>query len=83
MSEAFVSGVYYPIDVLPPLLQKLAIFSLATCVLDGTRKALLEGLPARLLSPFIWPASVNFARFHGVDHLITIFCSPFSVLSID
>ena len=42
-----VSGVYYPIDVLPPLLQKLAVFSPATYVLDGTRQAFLEGTPTR------------------------------------
>ncbi len=50
-----VSGVYYPINVLPPLLQKIAILSPATYVLDGTRKALLEGLPTGQLWPYIWP----------------------------
>ena len=38
-----VSGVYYPVDVLPEFLQKLAVYSPATYVLDGTRQALLEG----------------------------------------
>jgi ABC-2 type transport system permease protein len=51
-----ISGVYYPIDVLPPLLQKLAILSPATYVLEGTRKALLDGLPTLQLWPYIWPA---------------------------
>jgi len=37
-----VSGVYYPISVLPEFLQKLAVVSPATYVLDGTRLALLE-----------------------------------------
>jgi ABC-2 type transport system permease protein len=50
-----VSGVYYPVDVLPGLLQKLAIYSPATYVLDGTRRALLEGTPTMQLWPFIWP----------------------------
>lgn len=51
-----VSGVYYPVDVLPSFLQKMAIYSPATYVLDGTRKALLEGTPTRQLWPYIWPA---------------------------
>jgi len=50
-----VSGVYYPVDVLPGVLQKLAVYSPATYVLDGTRKALLEGTPTLQLWPYIWP----------------------------
>lgn len=50
-----VSGVYYPVDVLPGFLQKLAVYSPATYVLDGTRKALLEGTPTTQLWPYIWP----------------------------
>ncbi len=50
-----VSGVYYPIEVLPEILQKLAVVSPATYVLDGTRRALLEGLGTHLLWPYIWP----------------------------
>jgi ABC-2 type transport system permease protein len=51
-----VSGVYYPIEVLPPALQTLSKFSPATYVLDGTRQALLEGYPTSELWPYIWPA---------------------------
>ena len=51
-----VSGVYYPVDVLPVFLQKLAVASPATYVLVGTRHALLEGMPTLQLWPFIWPA---------------------------
>ena len=51
-----VSGVYYPIEVLPSFLQKLAVFSPATYVLDGVRLALLEGTRTLQLWPFIWPA---------------------------
>jgi ABC-2 type transport system permease protein len=51
-----VSGVYYPIDVLPVILQKIAIFSPATYVLDGVRKAVLQGLPTPQLWADIWPA---------------------------
>jgi ABC-2 type transport system permease protein len=50
-----VSGVYYPVDVLPEFLQKLAVFSPATYVLDGTRQALLEGIPTVQLWQYIWP----------------------------
>lgn len=53
-----VSGVYYPVEVLPELLQKMAVFSPATYVLDGTRQALLDGLPTSQLWPFIWPTLV-------------------------
>ncbi len=50
-----VSGVYYPVDVLPDFLQKLAVYSPATYVLDGTRKALLEGASTLQLWQYIWP----------------------------
>lgn len=53
-----VSGVYYPVSVLPEFLQKLAVFSPATYVLDGTRLALLEGASTRELWPFIWPTLI-------------------------
>ena len=53
-----VSGVYYPVDVLPEFLQKLAVFSPATYVLDGTRRALLEGTASAQLWPSIWPTLV-------------------------
>ena len=50
-----VSGVYYPIDVLPEFLQVLGKFSPATYVLDGVRLALLEGQPTNTLWQYIWP----------------------------
>ena len=50
-----VSGVYYPVDVLPSLLQKMAVYSPATYVLDGTRQALLEGKATMQLWSYIWP----------------------------
>jgi len=51
-----VSGVYYPVEVLPEFLRQLAVFSPATYVLAGTRHALLEGMPTLQLWPYIWPA---------------------------
>lgn len=53
-----VSGVYYPVSVLPEFLQKLSVLSPATYVLDGTRLALLEGMSTRQLWPFIWPTLI-------------------------
>jgi ABC-2 type transport system permease protein len=50
-----VSGVYYPVSVLPGVLRDIAVFSPATYVLDATRRALLEGLPTAQLWPYIWP----------------------------
>ena len=40
-----ISGVYYPITVLPPWMQVLSHISPATYVLDGVRTALIEGRP--------------------------------------
>jgi ABC-2 type transport system permease protein len=51
-----ISGVYYPINVLPDLLQKAAIVSPATYVLQGVRSAMLDGVPLGSLWPNIWPA---------------------------
>jgi len=53
-----VSGVYYPVEVLPLTLQKLAVVSPATYVLDGTRQALLTGLSTRELWPYVWPTLI-------------------------
>jgi ABC-2 type transport system permease protein len=50
-----VSGVYYPVSVLPQSLQTLSVFSPATYVLDGARGALLEGTATAALWQFIWP----------------------------
>jgi ABC-2 type transport system permease protein len=53
-----VSGVYYPVEVLPEILQKMAVFSPATYVLDGARLALLEGTGTLDLWPYIWPTLI-------------------------
>jgi ABC-2 type transport system permease protein len=44
-----VSGVYYPVDVLPEWMQGLSRLSPATYVLDGVRGALLDGQPISAL----------------------------------
>jgi len=53
-----VSGVYYPVEVLPEFLQKLSVLSPATYVLDGTRLALLEGATFVELWPYVWPTLI-------------------------
>jgi ABC-2 type transport system permease protein len=50
-----VSGVYYPISVLPDWMEPLATISPATYVLEGMRAALLEGTPTLALGPSILP----------------------------
>jgi ABC-2 type transport system permease protein len=44
-----VSGVYYPISVLPPWMQVLSKLSPATYVLDGVRQGLVYGTPVSAL----------------------------------
>ena len=51
-----VSGVYYPIDVLPKFLQNLSVASPATYVLRGVRAALLDGAGVSALWPEIFAA---------------------------
>lgn len=50
-----VSGVYYPISVLPDWMQPLATISPATYVLEGMRSALLDGVPTTQLGPSLLP----------------------------
>lgn len=51
-----VSGVYYPVEILPPALRALAVVSPATYVLEGVRAALLDGAPLSQLWRDILPA---------------------------
>ncbi len=51
-----VSGVYYPIDVLPAWLQPLSAISPATYVIRGMRSALMDGADITALWPEVWPA---------------------------
>jgi ABC-2 type transport system permease protein len=51
-----VSGVYYPVEVLPRVFQWMAVVSPATYVLEGTRAALMNGAGLVELWPSIWPA---------------------------
>jgi len=51
-----ISGVYYPVEVLPAFLQRVSVISPATYVLRGVRAALLEGVGLATLWSDIWPA---------------------------
>jgi len=51
-----VSGVYYPTSVLPAWLQALSVVSPATYVIEGMRRALLDGAGLLSLWPLVWPA---------------------------
>jgi ABC-2 type transport system permease protein len=53
-----ISGVYYSIDVLPGWMQVLSHLSPATYVLDGVRRALIDGAGLDALVGDIWPLLV-------------------------
>jgi ABC-2 type transport system permease protein len=53
-----VSGVYYPVSVLPAWMQVLSTISPATYVIRGMRSALMDGADLASLWPEVWPALV-------------------------
>ncbi len=53
-----VSGVYYPVSVLPQWMQTASLFSPATYVLEGVRAGLLEGATLNEVWPQIWPLMI-------------------------
>jgi ABC-2 type transport system permease protein len=57
-SLLLVSGVYYPIDILPGWMQVLSHLSPATYVLDGVRAGLTNGVAIGDLGRDIWPLVV-------------------------
>ena len=61
-----VSGVYYPISVLPDWMEPLATVSPATYVLEGMRAALLEGTPTTGPRP-VDPADPHSGRADATD----------------
>jgi ABC-2 type transport system permease protein len=50
-----VSGVYYPVSVLPEWMQWLSTISPATYALEGMRAAILDGAGIAELWPDVWP----------------------------
>jgi ABC-2 type transport system permease protein len=53
-----VSGVYYPVEVLPTWMEWIAVISPATYALDGIRDAILEGDGLTAMGDEIWPLLV-------------------------
>jgi ABC-2 type transport system permease protein len=53
-----VSGVYYPVDVMPQWMQWIATISPATYALEGIRSAVLDGAGLAAVWSDIWPLLV-------------------------
>jgi ABC-2 type transport system permease protein len=53
-----VSGVYYPVSILPGWMQAISEISPATYAIDGVRKGLIEGAPLTAVVDDIWPLIV-------------------------
>jgi ABC-2 type transport system permease protein len=53
-----VSGVYYPIDVMPGWMQAIATISPATYALHGIRAAVLDGAGVGAVWGDLWPLIV-------------------------
>lgn len=53
-----VSGVYYPVDVLPGWMQVISHLSPATYAIDGVRQGLIDGVPVSQLTGNVWPLIV-------------------------
>jgi ABC-2 type transport system permease protein len=53
-----VSGVYYPVEVMPAWMQWLSTISPATYALEGIRAAVLDGAGVADVWPQIWPLLV-------------------------
>jgi len=53
-----VSGVYYPVEVLPQWMQWIATVSPATYALDGIREAILEGQGMTAMWDELWPLMI-------------------------
>jgi ABC-2 type transport system permease protein len=50
-----ISGVYYPVSVLPQWMQWLSVVSPATYTLEGARKAILDGAGVSAVWGDLWP----------------------------
>jgi ABC-2 type transport system permease protein len=53
-----VSGVYYPVSVLPTWMEWISVVSPATYALDGVREAIIEGAGLSTMWDEIWPLLV-------------------------
>jgi ABC-2 type transport system permease protein len=50
-----ISGVYYPVSVLPQWMQWLSVVSPATYTLEGARRAILDGASVSAVWDDLWP----------------------------
>jgi ABC-2 type transport system permease protein len=50
-----ISGVYYPVSVLPQWMQWLSVVSTATYTLEGARRAILDGAGVTAVWDDLWP----------------------------
>jgi ABC-2 type transport system permease protein len=53
-----VSGVYYPVEVLPQWMQWISVISPATYALDGMRDAIIDGAGISKMGDELWPLVV-------------------------
>jgi ABC-2 type transport system permease protein len=53
-----VSGVYYPVEVLPQWMQWISVISPATYALDGMRDAIIDGASITAMGDELWPLVV-------------------------
>jgi ABC-2 type transport system permease protein len=53
-----VSGVYYPVEVLPAWMEWISVVSPATYALDGVREAIMDGAGLSTMWDEIWPLLV-------------------------
>ena len=53
-----VSGVYYPVEVLPQWMQWISVISPATYALDGMRDAIIDGAGIAAMGDELWPLVV-------------------------
>ena len=53
-----VSGVYYPVEVLPQWMQWISVISPATYALDGMRDAIIDGAGITAMGDELWPLVV-------------------------
>jgi ABC-2 type transport system permease protein len=70
-----VSGVYYPVEVMPGWMQGLATLSPATYALDGMRDAVLDGAGVAAVADDLWPL-----LGHGVVAILPV-CWSFAPAS--
>jgi ABC-2 type transport system permease protein len=53
-----ISGVYYSVTILPPVMQVVSALSPATYILDGVRQALIDGAPITSMGGHLLPLAL-------------------------